>query len=72
MELLILLTVVASAIAAGTVIRERSKSKRPPASAVAPTQKRIERINVLLQNIEMYDGTAKGQKRLEVISHEQS
>lgn len=64
MEMFIACGIVFGIIFAGRTVG-RVREKRSVTKVSIP-QKEIAQINLLLQNIEAYDGTAKGQKRLEV------
>lgn len=58
--LLILLTL---SVVCYTAFREL-KRKRANSVTVIPPKQKLSRINTLLQNVEVYDGTPKGQTRI--------
>lgn len=62
MEILIAVGVVLGFVIAGKTIG--SVRKKHIESDMRIPQKEMAQINLLLQNIEAYDGTAKGQKKI--------
>lgn len=62
MEILVL-AFVFSAIAAAVYLIDRIPVKKRRARVKKTTFGEMERLNLLLQNVEAYDGSPKGQKR---------
>lgn len=58
-----LLLTATLAVAVYTLITEVTRKKKKQVKVLPPRQK-ISRMNTLLYNIEVYDGTSKGQKKI--------